>query len=90
MNISADSPWSQVFGFVALDHVPVGCCVLNSRLEVVFWNKVLERWTGLNRWDILNREVSEFFPHLDRPQYRQRLEGPKTQGHTIAAGRGEH
>ena len=46
MKVAMDSPWSQVFGFAALDHVPVGSCVLNSQLEVVFWYKVLERWSS--------------------------------------------
>ena len=69
-----DSPWAQVFGFAVLDHVPVGSCVLDSRLRVVFWNKVLEHWTGIDRWSILNREITEFFPHFDQPQYRFRLE----------------
>ena len=74
MNISVHSPWSQVFGFAALDHVPVGSCGLNSRMEVVFWNKILERWTGINRWDILHHEIAEFFPHLGQLHYRLRLE----------------
>jgi signal transduction histidine kinase len=65
--------WNQVFGFSVLDHVPVGCCVLNSRMEVVFWNKVLERWTHIDRWDILHRKVGEFFPQLEEPHYRIRF-----------------
>jgi two-component system chemotaxis sensor kinase CheA len=75
-----DSPWTQVFGFSVLDHVPVGSCVLNSRLEVVFWNKVLEGWTGIDRWDILNHHITEFFPHFDQPQYRYRLDEIFTGG----------
>jgi len=74
LNVAAGSPWAQVFGFSVLDHVPVGSCVLNSRLEVVFWNKVLERWTGIDRWDILQHGITEFFPHFGQPQYRFRLD----------------
>ena len=70
-----DTPWTQVFGFSVLDHVPVGCCVLNARMEVVFWNKVLERWTHIDRWDILHRPVTEIFPQLGQRHYKIRLKG---------------
>ena len=75
MTRAGESPWTQVFGFSVLDHVPVGCCVLNSQMEVVFWNKVLERWTDIDRWDILYQPVTSFFPNLKNPHYRVRFQG---------------
>jgi PAS domain S-box-containing protein len=70
-----NSPWAQVFGFSVLDNVPVGSCVLNSHFEVVFWNKVLEHWTGIDRWEILNKPVASYFPNLAKAHYHKRLEG---------------
>lgn len=74
MTSTANMPWTQVFGFSVLDHVPVGSCVLNSQFEVMFWNKVMENWTGVDRWDILNHPLASYFPHLTAPHYRLRLE----------------
>ena len=74
MTCASNTPWTQVFGFSVLDHVPVGSCVLNSRFEVMFWNKVMEQWTGVDRWEILNHPLGNFFPHLTEPHYRLRLE----------------
>jgi PAS domain S-box-containing protein len=50
--------------FDALDYVPVGSCVLDQRLKVVFWNKCLEEWTGVSRDNIVGRSIYELFPRL--------------------------
>jgi PAS domain-containing protein len=35
--------------FSDLDHVPIGLTVLDRQLRVVFWNTILEQWTGMDR-----------------------------------------
>ncbi len=60
--------------FDFLDHVPIGILVLQKDLSVLFWNRCLEDWTGLDRDQVVGRSVKDLFPHLDSPQYMGRLE----------------
>ena len=67
-----------VMVFDALDYVPLGSCVLDPHLKVVFWNRCLEEWTGVSRESIVGRSLDEFFPRLfgeeDLIEARQILE----------------
>ncbi len=73
----------QSSGYALLDQVPLGICVVSAALTVQFWNACLESWTGISRHDILGSDLTERFPHLGEPMYRQRLQmifegGPPT------------
>ena len=57
----------------ALDHVPMGLCVLDEDLTVLVWNALLEEWTGISKKGILGKPIDEFFPHLGKKPYRGRL-----------------
>jgi PAS domain S-box-containing protein len=57
-----------------LDHVPNGCLVVDGAGTIVFWNEVLEVWTGIKRAAVSGRVLYEAFPHLAAPRYRSRIE----------------
>ena len=52
--------------FSVLDHVPMGALVVDRALEVLFWNRRLEIWTGIRREQIQGRNLGVFFPDLAR------------------------
>ncbi len=58
---------------VIIDKVPVGILVLRRNLIVVAWNICLEQWTGIKKEDILDKELTLFFPHIRQPKYLDRL-----------------
>lgn len=69
--------------FHLLDRVPLGICVLQQDLIVLFWNGSLEEWTRIPREDILGTKITNHFPHFNQPQYAARLQqifqgGPPT------------
>ena len=57
-----------------LDHVPSGCLVVDDDGTVLFWNEVLEGWTGVPRAQICGRGLYDAFPRLGQPRYRSRIE----------------
>jgi PAS domain-containing protein len=40
------------FEFGLLDQVPFGVCIVDKSYTVVFWNRILEEWTGITQGDI--------------------------------------
>ncbi len=69
--------------FNLLDRVPLGVCVLQQDLFVLFWNCSLEEWTKIPREKILGTKITAHFPHFNQPQYANRLQqifhgGPPT------------
>jgi len=60
--------------FEILDHLPVGSFVLKENYSVVFWSSSVERWTKIQREDILGRPITNFYPHFSDSSYAKRLE----------------
>ncbi|MGI0480461.1 diguanylate cyclase [Geminocystis sp. CENA526] len=60
--------------FNILDHIPVGICILKQDMTVIFWNKCIEKWTNISRQTILNQKIQDFFPHLIKPKYYNRIQ----------------
>ncbi|WP_040466893.1 sensor domain-containing diguanylate cyclase [Geminocystis herdmanii] len=60
--------------FTILDHIPVGVCIIQQDMTVIFWNKCLEKWTNISRHQILNQKIYDFFPHLIKPKYYNRIQ----------------
>lgn len=60
--------------FALLDRVPLGICVLQQDLCVLFWNCSLEEWTKIPRENILGTKITHQFPHFNQPQYAHRLQ----------------
>jgi PAS domain S-box-containing protein len=42
----------------SFDLLPLGLCILDRQLVVHYWNRSLERWTGIRRDEILGRHYS--------------------------------
>lgn len=59
------------FGF--LDHIPLGVLILRKDYVVLFWNRCLEEWTGINRKTIIGKDITIHFPYLKEPLYSTRL-----------------
>ncbi|MGD1074948.1 MAG: PAS domain S-box protein [Thermodesulfovibrionales bacterium] len=59
--------------FDTLDHVPVGVFVLRKDFTVLFWNRCIEEWTGIQKGSILGTDIRSPFPHLNDPKYAIRL-----------------
>jgi PAS domain S-box-containing protein len=59
--------------FGILDYVPLGTFVLRRDLVVLFWNRCLEDWTGIDRNKIIGTNITIYFPHLSNPKYSTRL-----------------
>lgn len=56
------------------DAQPVGVCAVSDTWRVLFWNRVLEAWTGLRRKDVVGAELFALFPDLAEEKYRGRLD----------------
>lgn len=56
-----------------IDKVPIGILVLRQDLVVVAWNVRLEQWTGIKKDDILDKEITIYYPHIKQPKYQNRL-----------------
>jgi signal transduction histidine kinase/ActR/RegA family two-component response regulator len=59
--------------FSLLEQLPLGVCVLQSDLIVLYWNGCLEEWTKIKREDILGQSITLFFEHFQQPRYLNRL-----------------
>lgn len=59
--------------FNLFDTVPLGICVLQQDLIVLFWNSYLEEWTKIPRDKILGTEITKHYPHFQQTQYITRL-----------------
>jgi signal transduction histidine kinase/ActR/RegA family two-component response regulator len=59
--------------FSLLEQLPLGICVLQSDLVVLYWNGCLEEWTRIGRENIIAQPIYKFFPHFNQPRYLNRL-----------------
>ncbi len=57
----------------ALDFAPLGMCVLNAEFVVLFWNRALEEWTGIDRTQIVGSRIDRFFSKFSGAAFRARL-----------------
>jgi len=56
-----------------LDLIPLGACVVNSKLVVSAWNRTLVEWTGIPREEALGMNLAERFPGLKAARIQGRL-----------------
>jgi signal transduction histidine kinase/CheY-like chemotaxis protein len=59
--------------FSLLEQLPLGVCVLQSDLVVLYWNGCMEEWTKIGRQNIIGKSIYQFFPHFQQPRYLNRL-----------------
>ncbi|GET40444.1 PAS domain-containing protein [Microseira wollei] len=51
--------------FTILDRVPVGLCVIQQDMVVLYWNRILEDWTKIPQTEIIGKKLDTYFPHND-------------------------
>lgn len=56
-----------------LDLLPVGTFIISKDFKVLFWNKCLAQWTGMNKELILGANIQEHFPKVKSPLFSDRL-----------------
>ena len=66
--------------FKMLNFVPLGLCVLRKDLTVLFWNHLLECWTGIYKSEIEGKLITEYFLHLKEDKYQKRFSEVFTNG----------
>jgi len=59
--------------FILLDNVPIGVAVVRQDMQVLFWNRCLEDWTGISSEAIVGQSIVERFSHLAESQYALRF-----------------
>jgi PAS domain S-box-containing protein len=60
--------------FKILEYIPLGVFILRKDFSVLFWNSLLEEWTGIKREKVIGASIFEHFPNLRHPKYIHRLE----------------
>lgn len=56
-----------------LDQVPFGVCIVEKDYRIVFWNRILEDWTGIARDEILGDILTKRFPLLSENRFIRRI-----------------
>lgn len=49
------------------DQIPFGLILLRKDLSILFWNRILEEWTGIKREDIEGKNLIDQYPLLNHP-----------------------
>lgn len=53
---------------------PVGVCAIDSDFKIIFWNRLLEEWTGEQLDNVRCRSLFELYPHLHDMLFYERIE----------------
>lgn len=53
---------------------PVGVCVIDSDFKIIFWNRLLEEWTGHRLENVKHSSLFELYPHLSEKIFYERAE----------------
>lgn len=61
--------------FAMLEYLPLGVFILSKDFVVLFWNSLIEEWTGIKRDKIIGTNIFEHFSNLNSPKYINRLTG---------------
>jgi len=64
----------MVNSFDLFNKVSTGIVIINFNYQIVFWNNILERWTGLNHKQIVGKIASEEFEKFRDVTIQIRLE----------------
>ncbi len=59
--------------FSLLDYIATGCCIIDESEKVIFWNSILETYTGIEREHILGSKIDCLFPAFSNPLLKNRL-----------------
>ncbi len=56
-----------------LDYIHVGMCIIDRNYTVLFWNKCMEDWTGIQKGVISGADLREYFPRFAEAKYCSRI-----------------
>ncbi|MGR3318353.1 MAG: PAS domain-containing hybrid sensor histidine kinase/response regulator [Candidatus Anammoxibacter sp.] len=59
--------------FALLDSNPIGQFVIDKEFKVLFWNKCIENWTGIDRKQIVSANLFQHYPNLKSVKYINRI-----------------
>lgn len=57
----------------SLDSLPLGACVFDKDFRIIFWNALLENWSGIKRNNILGQSLIERFPKFQQKGCMDRI-----------------
>ncbi len=66
-----------------LNYITTGVFVINKNYEINFWNNNIENWTKIKSEEILNRTLTEFFPHFEQSLYLKLINTVFNDGMTV-------
>ena len=81
---------SKMMDFDVADIVPWALCTIDRNLDVVQWNRTLERWTEISRQEAIGMNLGVRFPQLTSPIVRERLSNVFDTGHAAVFSAGLH
>jgi PAS domain S-box-containing protein len=56
-----------------LVNLPVGVFAVDTDFNIRFWNRRMEIWTGLSAGEVLDKSLTELFPHIEDDLFIERL-----------------
>ncbi len=59
--------------FAILDHSPIGQFIIRKDFIVIFWNRCMESWSGIQRDQIVGTNLTTHFPHIGKAKYFARI-----------------
>jgi diguanylate cyclase (GGDEF)-like protein/PAS domain S-box-containing protein len=64
---------STLTDFSLYDYMPVGVFIVSKNLDIIYWNRCMEEWTGLTRQSVTGALLLDLFPNLAAPRYLNRI-----------------
>ncbi|MBF0302209.1 MAG: PAS domain-containing protein [Desulfamplus sp.] len=62
------------YGYRVLNYVTVGICIFDKNYHVSFWNRCLANWSHVEPSDIVGKNIMEYFPTLNSPGFKERVD----------------
>ncbi len=69
--------------FSLMDTFPFGIFVLDNGFKVKYWNRQMEKWTGISNEEITGAEIADFYPGFLEPRISSRLQDVFTHQSSI-------
>lgn len=60
--------------YYTLDFLPEGYFIIDNDYKVIYWNKLLELLTGVEKEKILNTKLEDTFPNFGKEIYKKRID----------------
>lgn len=70
----------MTYNFDILNALPHGTFCIDHDYSIVFWNSIMEDWTGLKKERVEDQTILLFFPQLKKKLYQMRIDQVFEQG----------